>query len=148
MRAACEGLSGVPDPFDGRIDGDPPGANAAAADPCQRHPDQRLGAGAGQVVQQAARIRLPDLRRGDAGYFRAHGNIAPVRYDRAAPWPVRAGAVRTRFQGYDGCRNPAGTSIAGSVLALSAPPPTLPNRDVSPAPKMASAGAAGVWYLP
>ena len=30
--------------------------------PCQRHPDQRAGAGAGQMVQPAAWFRLPDLR--------------------------------------------------------------------------------------
>src|SRR3979490_2857624 len=121
MRAACEGLSGVPATFDGRAGGGRPSATAAAADPCQRHPDQRPGAGAGQVVPEAARRGDPDLRRGDAGYLRAHGNIAPVRYDRAAPWAVRAGAVRTRFQGYDGCRNPAGTRLADPVLALITP---------------------------
>src|SRR5580692_6281741 len=118
MRAARQGVSGVPHPLDGRIYRDPSGANAAAADSCQRHPDQRPGAGAGQMVQPAARIRLFDLRRGDAGYFRAHGNTAPLRDDRAAPRPVRAGAVRTWFQGNDGRRNSAGKRLAGFVVAL------------------------------
>src|ERR1019366_10272105 len=94
------------------------GANAAAADPCQRDADQRPGAGAGQMVQPLARIRLPDLRRGDPGYLRAHGNIAPVRDDRAAPRPVRAGPVRTRLEGDDGCGNLAGNRLAGTVVAL------------------------------
>ena len=44
MRPARQGLPGVPGGFDGRVHRDPPGADAAAADPCQRHPDQRAGA--------------------------------------------------------------------------------------------------------
>src|SRR6266403_838334 len=118
MCAARQGLSGVSHPLDGRINRDPSGANAAAADPCQRHPDQRPGTGAGEMVQPLTRIRLPDLRGGDAGYLRAHGNLAPLRDDRAAPRPVRAGAVRARLQGNDGRRNSAGERLAGIVLAL------------------------------
>src|ERR1041385_2433887 len=36
------------------------GADAAAAHPRYRHPNQRAGARAGQMVQPAARFRLPD----------------------------------------------------------------------------------------
>src|ERR1700675_3275247 len=122
MRPARQGLSGVPDPLAGRVHRDPSGADAAAADPCQRRPDQRSGAGAGQVVQPASRLRLPDLRRGDSGYFRPYGNPAPLRDDRTAPRPVRAGPVRTRLQGHDGGRNSAGNRLTGTVLALIAPP--------------------------
>src|SRR5258706_5164396 len=118
MRAARQGLSGVPHPLDGRINRHPSGADAAAEDPCQRHPDQRPGTGAGQMVQPLAWIRLPDLRGGYAGYLRAHGNPAPLRDDRAAPRPVRAGAVRARLQGNDGGRNSAGERLARIVLAL------------------------------
>src|SRR6266404_8764812 len=118
MRAARQGLSGVPHPLDGRINRDPSGADAAVADPCQRYPDQRSGTGAGQMVQPLARFRLPDLRGGYAGYLRAHGDLAPLRDDRVAPRPVRAGAVRARLQGNDGRRNSAGERLAGIVLAL------------------------------
>src|SRR4030088_414685 len=133
MRAARQGLPGVPNLVDGRIDRDPSGANATAADPCQRHPDQRPGAGAGQVVQPAARIRLPDLRGGDAGYFRAHGNPAPVRDDRAAPRPVRAGPVRPGFKGEEGCQNPAEKRLAGTVVALAPASLSPANRTKPPA---------------
>src|SRR3984893_17929578 len=120
MRAARQGLSGVSDPLDGRIDGDPSGTNAAGTDPCQRHADQRVGAGAGQMVQSAARIRLPDLRRGGSRYLRAYGTLAPLWNDRAAPRSICAGAVRTRVQGNDGCRNPAGNRLARTLVALVA----------------------------
>src|SRR6202011_3827252 len=105
---------------------------------------QRPGAGAGQVVQPLTRIRFPDLRRGDAGYLRAYGNIAPVRDDRVAPRPVRAGAVRTRFQGDDGCRNPAGKRLARTVVALVARPfdPYLTQMSAR-RPKMAPVSVAG-----
>ena len=43
-----------------------------------------------------ARFRLPDARRGDAGHLRPHGNAAPVRHDRTAAGPVRAGALWAR----------------------------------------------------
>src|SRR5437660_12038983 len=78
------------------------------------------------MVQPLARFRLPDLRGGYSGYLRAHGNLAPLRDDRAAPRPVRAGAVRTRLQGNDGRRNSAGERLAGIVLALTVHPLTLP----------------------
>src|SRR6185312_17148516 len=121
MRAAGEGLSGIPNPFDGRVDRDPSGADAAAADPCQRHPDQRTGAGAGEVVQSAARIRLPDLRGGDAGHLCPYGDLAPIRDDRVAPRSVRAGALWTRLQGNDGRRDPAGVRRARPVVPLATP---------------------------
>ena len=37
MRAARQGLPGVPHRLDGRVDRDPSGADAAAADPCHGH---------------------------------------------------------------------------------------------------------------
>ena len=40
-----QGLSGVPHRLDGRVHRDPSGADAAAADPCQRHADQRVWSG-------------------------------------------------------------------------------------------------------
>src|SRR5436305_11313509 len=139
MRAARQGLSGVPHHLDGRVNRDPSAANAAAADPRQRYPDQRSGTGAGQMVQPLTRIWLPDLRGGYAGYLRAHGNLAPLRDDRAAPRPVRAGAVRTRLQGNDGRRNPAGERLAGIVLALIC---ATPHATVTRAPIAALSGPA------
>src|ERR1700687_3745255 len=145
MRAARQGLSGVPHPLDGRIDGDPSGADAAAADPRQRHPDPWSGTGAGQMLQPLTRIRLPDLRRGHAGHLRAHGNLAPLRDDGAAPRPVRAGAVRTRLQGHDGRRNPAGKRLAGTVLAVIV---RSLHATVTRTPKMAlSSPANGLVFL-
>src|SRR5712691_356896 len=139
MCAARLGLSALPHPLDGRINRDPSGADAAAADPCQRYPDQRSGTGAGQMVQPLTRIRLPDLRGGYAGYLRAHGNLAPLRDDRAAPRPVRAGAVRTRLQGNDGRRNSAGERLARIVLALIG---ATPHTTVARAPQASLSGPA------
>src|SRR4029077_3067762 len=82
------------------------GPDAAAADPCYGGADERSRTGTGQMVQSVAWFRLPDARRGDAGYFRPHGNIAPVRHDGTAPRPVRAGALRTGPEGHDGGRSP------------------------------------------
>ena len=59
---------------------------------------------------------------GTPDIFRTHGDIAPLRDDRVAPRPVRAGAVRARLQGHDGRRNPAGSRLAGAVVALIAAP--------------------------
>src|SRR5262249_16320903 len=102
-----------------RIDGDPPRANAAAAYPRQRDPDQRARASAGQVVQSAARIRISYPRRGHARYLRAYGDPAPLRPDRAAARPVRARALWTRPQGPDGSRGASGRGTARPGLALS-----------------------------
>src|ERR1700730_12306332 len=121
MRATREGLPGVPNPVDGRVDGDSPGTDAAAADACQRDPDQRPRARPSQMVQPLARIRFPDLRGGDTGHFRAYGNAAPVRHDRTAPGPICAGTLRTRLQGHDGCRNTAGNRLTPAVVALILP---------------------------
>ncbi len=71
--------------------------------------------------QPASRLRLPHLRRRHAGHFRAHGNPAPLRHDRAAPRPVRTGPVRTGFQGHDGRRNPARNRRTRTVVALIRP---------------------------
>ena len=38
----------------------------------------------GEVVQPAARLRLPDARGRHAGHLRPHGDAAPLRHDRAA----------------------------------------------------------------
>src|SRR5215212_8002560 len=129
MRAARQGLPGVPHSLDGRFRRDPSGADAAAADTCQRHSDERSRAGAGQMVQQAAWFRLPDLRGGDTGYLRAHGDPAPLRNDGAAPRAICAGAVRTRFQGDDGRGDPAGRRFVRIVVALIAR--TLLSRNLS-----------------
>ena len=51
-------------------------------------------AGAGQMVQSAARIRLPDPRRRHAGHLRAHGDAAPLRH---RPSCARASIVLVRF---------------------------------------------------
>src|SRR6266436_6441881 len=118
--------------------------DAAAKDPCQRHPDQWPGTGAGQMVQPVARIRLPDLRGGYPGHLRAHGNLAPLRDDRAAPRPVRAGAVRARLQGNDGRRDSAGERLAGIVLALIC---ATPHATVTRAPKAALSSPANRLVL-
>src|SRR5436190_9161142 len=118
MRAARQGLPGFPYRLDGRVDRDPPGADAAAADPRHGHRDLRAGAGAGQMVQPLARFRLSDLRRGYARYLRAYGNPATLRHDRAPPRPIRTGAVWAGFQGHDGSRNPSRDRAVGAVVAL------------------------------
>ena len=82
--SARRAVSGLPHRLDGRIDRHPSCPDVAAADPCQRHSDQRARAGPGQMVQPAARLRLPDLRGGHPRHLRAHGNAAPLRHDRAA----------------------------------------------------------------
>ncbi len=43
--------------------------DAAAAHPCERGSDQRAGAGAGQMVQSAARLRFPDPGEGTPDVF-------------------------------------------------------------------------------
>src|ERR1700732_3087993 len=72
------------------------------------------------MVQPPARIRLPDLWRGHAGHICTHGDVAPLRDDRVAPRPVRAGPVWARLQGHDGRRNPAGSRLARTFFALKA----------------------------
>ena len=99
-------------------------------------------------------FRLPDLRGGYAGYLRAHGNLAPLRDDRAAPRPVRAGAVRARLQGNDGRRNSARERLAGIVLALicATPHATVTRASKaalsSPANDLVFAGIIGVGSGP
>ena len=80
------------------FDGDPSGADAAAANPCYCHPDERSRTGTGEMVQSASRFRLPDARGGDPGHLCPHGNVAPVRHHRVAAGPVRAGPVRAGAQ--------------------------------------------------
>src|SRR6202030_176277 len=101
------------------IDRDPSGPDAAAADPCYCGADERSRTGTGQMVQSVAWLRLPDARRGDAGYLRPHGNAAAVRPDGTSPRPVRPGALRTGAEGHDGGRSPPGRRRR-SYLALAA----------------------------
>ena len=82
--------------------------------------DQRARAGAGQVVQSAARLRVSHPRRGYARHFRAYGDLAPLRLDRVAAGPVRAGALRARAQGLDGGRGASRRRAARPGLALNA----------------------------
>ena len=56
---------------------------------------------------------------GHARHLRAYGNAAPLRHDRAAPGPVRAGAVRARLEGHDGGRDPPRDRAVGAVVALN-----------------------------
>ncbi len=103
-RVVCEvvagpkGLQAFRVLVDGRIDGDPSGADAAAANPCYCSADKRSRTGTGQMVQSAARVRLPDAGGGDAGHFRPYGNVAPLRPGRAAARPVRPGTLWARTQ--------------------------------------------------
>src|SRR5262249_20639440 len=61
-----------------------------------------------------------DLRRGHAGYLRAHGDAAPLRHDRAAPGTICAGPLWAGFQGHDGGGNPPRNRALGAVVPLSA----------------------------
>ena len=61
-----KGYAVLPHPVDGRVDGDPSLDAAAGAHPRLGDADQRARAGDGEVVQPAARLRLPDPRRGHA----------------------------------------------------------------------------------
>src|SRR6201986_1666018 len=141
MHAARQGLPGFPHRLDGRINRDPSGADAAAAHPCHGDPDLRPRAGAGQMVQPLARLRLPDLRRGYAGYLRAHGDAAPLRHDRAAPGTICAGPLWAGFQGHDGGGNPPRNRAVGAVLALSA-------RDASSKRRFTSLFEHGLFRKP
>src|SRR6516162_9411543 len=118
---AAERPAGLPRPLHGRIDRDPSGPDAAAADPCYGDPDKRSRTGTGQMVQSVAWLRLPDAGGGDAGHFRAYGNAAPVRHDRTAARPVRAGPLRTGAEGHDGRRSPSRRRTARSHLSLITP---------------------------
>src|ERR1700730_11148803 len=106
------------DPVDGRVDRDPSGADAAAADPRHRHAEQRARAGSGQMVQPVARLRVLDPWRWYAGHLRAHGDFAPVRYHRAAARTVRHGTLWTGPEGHDGRRGPPRGRIARTGLPL------------------------------
>jgi Cold shock proteins len=59
----------LPRRLHGRIDGGAPGADAAAAYPRDGDGDQRARAGAGEMVQSAARIRLSHAGRGTPDIF-------------------------------------------------------------------------------
>ena len=78
------------------LDGHPSGADAATAHPCERDPDQRARAGASEVVQSTARLRLSDPRRRHARHLCSHGDPAPIRHHRIAAGAVPAGSVRAR----------------------------------------------------
>src|SRR6202041_3077527 len=77
------------------------------------------GAGSGQVVQPASRVRLPDLRGGDPRYLCPHGNAPALWHDGAAPGAICACPVRTGFQGHDGGGDPTRDRFARTFLALS-----------------------------
>src|SRR5262249_20718454 len=81
--------------------------------------DQRARARAGEVVQPSARLRVPHPRRRHAGHFRAHGDAAPLRLDRAAAGPVRAGALRPGTEGIDGRRGATRRRAARPRLPLT-----------------------------
>ena len=85
--------------------------------PCQRHADQWAGAGAGQIVEPAARFRFPDLRRGHARYF-----VHMETLRRFGMTELRPGQyVLVRFgpgQGHDGGGDPSRDRTVGAVLAL------------------------------
>ncbi len=82
---------------DGQVDPQSIGPDAAAAHPCDGHRDQRARARPGQVVQPPARLRLPDLRRGNARHLRSHGDAAPLQ---RAMEPGQY--VLVRFAGFQG----------------------------------------------
>ena len=56
---------------------------------------------------------------GTAGYLRAHGNAAPLRPDRVAAGPIRAGALWTWAEGIDGGRGASRRRAAWASLALT-----------------------------
>src|ERR1700691_791422 len=123
--SSLKGVASLPHSFDGRIDGDPSGADAAAANPCYGDPHQRPRTSTGEMVQSASRVRLPHAGGGDGGHFRAHGDAASLWHCRIAAGPVRLGALRPGSQGLDGRRSPprgrttwSGVPLAGVALAL------------------------------
>src|ERR1700761_6718389 len=73
------------------------------------------------MVQSATRFRICNEGRGHGGHFRPHGDPAPLRYDRTASRPVRAGAFRARPQGADGGRSSPRERTARSDVALNFP---------------------------
>src|SRR2546421_7010025 len=117
--AATERAAGIPHLVDGRFDRDTSGSNAGAH-PCDGDSDERARARHGQMVQSAARLRIPDPRGGDSGHFRSYGDVAPLWARRAAPWTDRAGALRTGTEGLDGRRGAARQRTARPRVALTA----------------------------
>lgn len=99
---------------------DPSGADVAATDPRQRHPDQWARAGTGQVVQSAAWVRLPDARRGDTGHLCPYGDLAPLRNDRTASGPICDGPLWAGLKGHDGGRDLSRERLTCLVIALGA----------------------------
>src|ERR1700683_5844075 len=77
------------------------------------------------MVQSASRLRALHAGRGHAGYFRAHGDAAPLRSSRTAARPVHHGALRTGSQGLDGDRGPprgrTHAALAARTTFLSSP---------------------------
>src|SRR5262245_8268074 len=85
------------------------------------------------MVQPPARIRLSHARGGDAGHLRPYGDVAPLRADRAAPRPDRAGALRPGPQGTDGCRGAAGRhGRTGRVTLINTYPQAAPTPSAPP----------------
>jgi hypothetical protein len=116
MRSALA-VPGVRILSDGRIDRDPPGADAAAADPCR----VTLTSG-----PERAQVKWFNRLRGFG--FLTCGEGTPdifvhMKRCAASAWPncarpVCAGAVRARLQGHDGSRDPSRDRAVGAVLAL------------------------------
>jgi CspA family cold shock protein len=101
----------------GRIHRDPPGAMLPPRTHVSVTPTSGLERAQVKWFNRLRRIWLLTCGEGRR-ISSAHGNLAPLRNDRAAPRPVRAGAVRARLEGDDGGRNSAGSRLARSVVAL------------------------------
>ncbi len=117
--AALARPASLPHPVDGRIDSGASCADAAAAHSRDGDADQRARAGAGEVVQSAARLRVPDPGRWNSGHLRPHGDLAALRHHRVAARPVRHGALWAGAEGDDGGGGPAGRRPAGASLPLA-----------------------------
>src|SRR5262249_54121990 len=70
------------------------------------------------MVQSPARLRIRDARRRYAGYFRAHGDLAPLRDHRIAARSMGARALRAWPQGPHGDRCAARRRSARPGFAL------------------------------
>src|SRR5512146_2567694 len=129
--AQAERLASFPHSRDGRFDGGAPLATAAA-DPCRRHPGERLGAGDCEMVQPLARIRFSDSRHSDARHLRAYGDAEALRFHRAQTGPIGAGALWQGTEGPDGRRAEA-RRRARTVLSLTFANLFAPSRNVAAA---------------